>query len=147
MKGLTATPDRPFNPDSVVTLLSRLSSINMVKPLGKTAKPEYGLDAPSATITAVVSDTASTKVVTLKIGAKDASGNYPVISSDSTYYVSVAASYVEGFINATQDSFLVQPTPTPVAAPIEAPLAPLPTEPVTIQCTLDNFHRSRRLNP
>jgi hypothetical protein len=134
LKGLTPTPDRPFNPDSVVTLLSRLSSINMVKPLGKTAKPEYGLDAPTATVTAIVSDTASTKVITLKVGAKDADGNYPVISSDSTYYVSVAASYVEGFINATQDTFLVQPTPTPAAAPTEAPLAPptaVPTEPVT----------------
>lgn len=132
LKGLTA--DQQFNPDSAVTLLARLSSITMVKPLGKTAKPEYGLDKPTATVTVIMSDTASTKVFTLKIGAKDADSNYPVISSDSTYYVSVAGFNVDGYVTAKLDTFLVAPTPTPVAAPTEIPVATpalTPTEPVS----------------
>lgn len=131
LKGLTA--DQKPNPDSVVTLMARLGSITMVKPLGKTAKPEYGLDKPSATVTVVVSDTASTKVLTLKIGTKDADGNYPVISSDSAYYVSVAGFNVEPYATAKIDTFLVAPTPTLVAAPTVAPIATptlVPTEPV-----------------
>jgi hypothetical protein len=132
LKGLTA--DQSFNPDSAVTLLARLSSIMMVKPLGKTAKPEYGLEQPTATVTVILSDTASTKVFTLKIGTKDADGNYPVISSDSTYYVSVAGFNVDGYVTAKLDTFLVATTPTPVVAPTEIPVATptlTPTEPVT----------------
>jgi hypothetical protein len=134
LKGLTAHQE--FNPDSAVTLLARLSSLSMMKPLGKTAKPEYGLDKPGATVTVVVSDTASTKVYTLKVGTKDADGNYPVISSDSTYYVSMAGFNVEPYITAKIDTFLVAPTPTPVAtlAPTEPLTATTPitaTEPVT----------------
>jgi hypothetical protein len=132
LKGLT--PDQKFNPDSVVTLMARLGSISMVKPLGKTAKSEYGLDKPTATVTVIMSDTASTRVTTLKIGTKDADGNYPVISSDSTYYVSVAGFNVDGYVTAKLDTFLVVPTPTPVATPALAPVATptlAPTEPVT----------------
>jgi hypothetical protein len=132
LKGLTA--DQAFNPDSAVTMMARLSSITMVKPLGKTAKPEYGLDKPTATVTVILSDTASTKVTTLKIGTKDADGNYPVISSDSTYYVSVASYNVEPFVTAKIDTFLVAATPTPAAAPTVEPIATptlTPTEPVT----------------
>ena len=132
VKGITA--DQKYNPDSVVTLMARLGSISMVKPLGKTAKPEYGLDKPGATVTVVVSDTASTKVLTLKVGTKDADGNYPIISSDSTYYVSVAGFNVEPFTTAKIDTFLVTPTPAPAAAPTLPPVAPptlAPTEPVT----------------
>lgn len=139
LKGLTA--DQKFNPDSAVTLLARLSSISMLKPLGKTAKPEYGLDKPTATVTVVVSDTASTKVYTLKVGAKDAAGNYPVISSDSTYYVSVAAFNVEQFINADLATLLVQATPTPAATvpitPSTSGSVPLTTtEPITATAPL-----------
>ena len=136
LKGLTA--DQKFNPDSAVTLMARLSSLTMVKPLGKTAKPEYGLDKPTATVTVILSDTASTKVTTLKIGTKDADGNYPVISSDSTYYVSVAGFNVDGYVTAKLDTFLVAATPTPIATPTLEPVAPpaatatlAPTEPVT----------------
>ncbi|MBP7686685.1 MAG: DUF4340 domain-containing protein [Thermoflexales bacterium] len=127
LKGLTA--DQTFNPDSAVTLLARLSSITMVKPLGKTAKPEYGLDKPTATVTVILSDTASTKVSTLKIGTKDADGNYPVISSDSTYYVSVAGFNVDGYVTAKLDTFLVAAAPTPIAAPTLEPVTS--TAPVT----------------
>ncbi len=119
-----------FNQEELLSLLARLGSLNMQSPLGKQAKPEYGLDKPSATVTAVVSDTNATKVYTLKIGAKDGEGNYPVISSDSTWYVKVPGASVEPFITAKTETFLVQATPTP-----EAALPPTPTELPTLEAT------------
>ncbi|HTP07078.1 MAG TPA: DUF4340 domain-containing protein [Anaerolineae bacterium] len=121
-----------FNQQELLTLLATLGSLNMQSPLGKTAKPEYGLDKPSATVTVVISDANSSKVDILKIGAKDSAGNYPVISSDSTWYVTVPAGSVEPFINAKLDTFLVQPTPTPQGAlPAPTETLPMPTSPVT----------------
>ncbi len=116
-----------FDPNSVTTLLGRLSSLAMVKPLGKTDKPEYGLDKPMATVTVIVSATASTKVTTLRIGTKDKDGNYPVISSDSQYVVAVAGANLDPFVNASQDTFLIKATPTPNALSLPTPEAVLPT--------------------
>lgn len=121
-----------FNQQELITLLARLGSLNMQSPLGKTAKPEYGLDKPSATVTAMVSDTNATKTYMLKIGAKDSEGNYPVISSDSTWYVKVPAASVEPFINAKMETFLAQATPTPEGALSLTPtVLPAPEVPVT----------------
>ncbi len=117
-----------FNQQELMTLLARLGSLNMQSPLGKEARPEYGLDKPSATVTAVVSDTNATKVYTLKIGAQDSEGNYPVISSDSTWYVKVPGASVEPFINAKTETFLAQATPTP-----EGALPPTPTAIPTLE--------------
>jgi len=119
-----------FSETALTGLLGRLGSLTMISPLGKEAKPEYGLDKPSATVTVVVSDTNSTKAYTLKIGAKDSAGNYPVISSDSTWYVKMAGANVEPFITAKTDTFLVQATPTPTAA-----LPPAPTALPTLEAT------------
>src|SRR5512139_1074571 len=120
-----------FNQQELISLLARLGSFNMLSPLGKAAKPEYGLDKPSATVTAVVSNTAATKIYTLKIGAKDGEGNYPVISSDSTWYVKVSGASVEPFITARTETFLVQATPTP-----EGALPPTPAAIPTLEATL-----------
>ncbi len=114
----------------VPVMLARLGSLTMVRPLGKEAKPEYGLDKPSATVTVVVSETNSTRVYTLKVGAQDGEGNYAVISSDSTWYVRVASFNVEEFVNANAETFLVQPTPTP-----EGALPPTPEATPTIAAT------------
>ena len=130
MKNLPAGAQ--LNQQELLGLLARLGSLNMQSPLGKEAKPEYGLDKPSATVTAVVSETNASKVYTLKIGAKDGEGNYPVISSDSTWYVKVPAASVEPFVNARTETFLGQATPTPEGAPALAPtLLPAPQVPVT----------------
>ena len=123
-----------FNQQELITLLDRLGSLNMQSPLGKEAKPEYGLDKPSATVTAVVSDTNSTKVTILKIGAKDSAGNYPVISSDSTWYVTVPAASVEPFVNAKVDTFLVQATPAPQGI-LPSPAATLLTPQIPVTAT------------
>ena len=117
-----------FNQTAFTGLLGQLGSLSMISPLGKTAKPEYGLDQPSATVTLVVSQSNSSKVYILKIGTKDSAGNYPVISSDSTWYVKMAGSSVEPFINAKAETFLVQATPAPPSA---GTTQPTPEVPVT----------------
>jgi len=119
LKDLAA--DEQPNIDQPTVLIARLGSVTMLKPLGKAAKPEYGFEQPTAVVTVVVSDTASTKVKTLTIGSKDAEGNYPVISSDSPYYVSVSGFLLEQFVNANRASFLAQPTPTPTPASTVTP--------------------------
>jgi hypothetical protein len=126
MKGLPGGTQ--FNQTALTGLLGRLGSLAMISPLGKAAKPEYGFDKPSATVTVVVSDTNSTKVYTLKIGAKDSEGNYPAISSDSTWYVKVPAASVEPFLNAKTESFLVQPTPAPAGT--SQPIPPVTATPI-----------------
>ncbi len=123
-----------FNQQELSTLLAGLGSLNMQSPLGKEDKPEYSLDKPNATVTVVVSDTNNTKVTTLKIGTKDSAGNYPVISSDSTWYVTVPAASVEPFITAKLDTFLVQATPTPQGA-LPSPAATLPTPQIPVTAT------------
>ena len=131
MKNLPA--DAQFNAGALSGLIGRLSALNMQSPLGKTAKPEYGLDKPTATVTVVVSDVNASKTIILKIGAKDSDGNYPVISSNSTWYVTVPAGTVEPFINAKLDTFLMTATPTPSA--LTPPAAPLPTVVVPVTAT------------
>src|SRR5205814_2472331 len=50
-----------FNENNFTTRLTQLNSIQMTEPLGKQAKPEYGLDKPSATITITVQPTTTAK--------------------------------------------------------------------------------------
>jgi hypothetical protein len=117
-----------FNQQELLSLLAGLGSLNMQSPLGRTARPEYGLDRPSATVTAIVSDTNATKVYTLKIGAKDSEGHYPVISSEATWYVKVPAASVEPFINARMETFLAEAAPAPEGAlPPTLPATPAMT--------------------
>ncbi|MEZ4866541.1 MAG: DUF4340 domain-containing protein [Caldilineaceae bacterium] len=108
--------DETFNQNNLSSLLTRLTGLNMVKPLGKTAKPEYGMDALQATIT-VQSQPAGgqAKTTTLLIGAQlPESKNYVLKSSESDYYVEVASFSVENFVNRGRSDYLQAP-PTPAA--------------------------------
>ena len=134
MSGLSASEQ--FNSDSLVALLSRLSSLALSSPLGKQAKPEYGMDKPSATVTLAVKDpTGITKSITLRIGAKDSTDNsYVVISSESPYYVRVSGFQVDGFVTQTREKFLATPTPAPTS---EAPPAVEVTPTAEVTPTLE----------
>jgi hypothetical protein len=124
MSGLAA--DEVFNANNLTSLLSRIASLRMNQPLGKTAQPEYGLDEPAAVINVTTTITGTgesptTQTVTLRIGAKDESGeNYFVSSSESEYYVKVPAFGVEDFVTRTRADF-VQPPATPTATPEVTP--------------------------
>jgi len=103
------------------TLLSRAASVSMLAPLGKTEKADYGLADPSAIVTLTTeSEDGGAKTYTLLVGAQlGEDQGYVVKSSESPYYVRVAAYAAEEFIEASRDRFLVQPTSTPEATPSE----------------------------
>ena len=108
-----------FNQNNLTSLVTRLSGFNMVKPLGKTAKPEYGMDSPSATITIVAQPVGGeAKTTTLAIGQPiTGTQNYVAKSSDSEYYVEVASFSVENFVNRGRADYLTQPeVTTPITA-------------------------------
>ena len=113
LQDLTST--EKFNPDSVVTLLSHLTNLQMMLPLGKTAKPEYGLDKPLAVLTVEAQTDSGVKTTVLTVGAKDPTDNsYVIGSSDSPYYVRTAQFSVDEYVTKTRDGFLIlPPTPTP----------------------------------
>ena len=114
MKDLAA--DETLNENNVTGLASRVSSLRMLRPLGKTEQSEYGLQEPLAVVTAQTRDEAgNTKTYTVRVGAKSGEDNsYVVLASESPYYVRVSEYTMEDFVEKVRDDFLeLPPTPTP----------------------------------
>jgi hypothetical protein len=114
MKGLAA--DETLNENNVTSLVNRASSIQLLRPLGKTEQDEYGLQEPSAVVTVQTSDEErGVQTYTLRVGAQSEEDNsYVVSSSESPYYVRVADYTVKNFVERVRDDFLeLSPTPTP----------------------------------
>lgn len=107
-----------INSDAIVTLLARLTNLQMIEPLGRTLKPEYGMDTATALVVDLKTDS-GTKTLLLTIGAKNPTDNsYVIISSDSPYYVRTSQFNVEGFTTSNRTSFLtLPPTPVPTVEP------------------------------
>ena len=88
--------------------MGRAASTTMKKPLGKKEQDAYGMDQPNAVVTLETAD----RTVTLTVGAKDADdASYVVKSSESDYYVHVAATSVTALVENGRDAFVKQPTP------------------------------------
>jgi hypothetical protein len=118
MKGLA--PDETLKENNVKSMVARISSLRMLRPLGKTEQDDYGLEEPSAVITVQTRDEeGNTKTYTLRVGAKSEEDNsYVVISSESPYYVRVSEYTVRDFVERTRDDFVELPqTPTPEPTP------------------------------
>ncbi|MBN2004589.1 MAG: DUF4340 domain-containing protein [Anaerolineae bacterium] len=97
----------------VTEIVTKASQVTILRPLGKTEKPEYGMSAPLATVTLTAAD----KTYTLKVGAQDPTdSSYIVSSSESPYYVAVASYGVSPLVNNTYESFLETPA-TPTTTP------------------------------
>ena len=114
MKDLAA--DETLNENNVKSLVSRVSSLQMLRPLGKTEKDEYGFQEPSAVVTVQTRDEAGTvETHTIRLGAKDDEDNsYVMVSSESPYYVRMSDYAVKDFVEKVRDDFLeLPPTPTP----------------------------------
>jgi hypothetical protein len=114
MKGLAA--DETLNENNVTGLASRVASLRMLRPLGKTERDDYGLKEPNAVVTVETRDgEGNTKAYTIRVGAKsDEDNSYVMISSESPYYVRVSEYTVKDFVERTRDDFLeLPPTPTP----------------------------------
>ncbi len=108
---------------TVQTLLARLSALAMTRPLGTTADPAWGL-APAKTTVTIGTQPAQGegKTYTLLIGARDAAANaYYVKSSESPYYVQVAAVSLDEFTGKGISDFIATPTPAPAASSTPAP--------------------------
>lgn len=131
-----ATADEPVAPANINTLIDRIATLNLHTVLGKSEAPEYGFDAPLATLTVTTSDattattSAATKTTTLVVGAKDEETNtYYLKSSDSEFYVRLAAFTGDEFVNKQRSDFMVQSTEaTPDSSP-DSSVAPEATEP------------------
>jgi len=114
MKDLAA--DETLNENNVTGLASRVASLRMLRPLGKTEQDDYGLKEPNAVVTVETRDAeGNTKAYTIRVGAKsDEDNSYVVISSESPYYVRVSEYTVKDFVEKVRDGFLeLPPTPTP----------------------------------
>ena len=102
-------------------LVSQLAGLQMVRPLGKQAKAEYGLATPRATATLTLAGTQGiTQTITVDVGALDeAAGAYTVKSSGSEYYASVGKYAVQDLVDQTRAGLLVASTPegTPAVSP------------------------------
>jgi hypothetical protein len=116
MQGLQA--GETFDTSKATTILNSVSTLHMVQPLGKTVKPEYGLEQPLATLKVATTD----KVVVLMVGAPSSDGNsYVVRSSESPYFVNVSKYSLSNLVDKGRDWFLVQPTPVPTLEPGATP--------------------------
>ncbi|MCA9553866.1 MAG: DUF4340 domain-containing protein [Myxococcales bacterium] len=89
----------PLNTATVEDLVRKARTLNLETPAGKTSKPEYGLDAPLATVTLTTGTSTvagapppTTEKVVVQVGKKlDAENQYFVKTSKSDYVVRVAA--------------------------------------------------------
>jgi len=113
MKDLPAS--EPLDQSKVSTLIGRAGNVYIQRPLGKTAKAEYGLDAPAATVTVQSTDAeGKSNTYTIQVGAQSADGaSYVLFCSASPYYALVADYSVEEMLTWTQKDFLILPEPTP----------------------------------
>ena len=101
-----------LNSEAVTTIVNRVTSIILLRPLGKTEDPAYGLDEPLATVTLEAGE----RTVTLLVGSQHPDDNsYAIKVSESPYYVRVAGQGFQALVENTRDSFIQQPTPTPEA--------------------------------
>ena len=125
-----AAPGEPIASANISTLIDRLVRLNLHSVLGKSESPDYGLATPLATLTVTTSEpttgttTAETKTTTFVVGAKDEENSaYYFKSSDSDFYVRLAAFTGDEFVNKQRSDFMVQAeTPTEGATPQSGPV-------------------------
>ena len=104
---------------TVQSLVRKVSSLRLLRPLGKEELDSYGLKQPAAVITIVTNDGDSSSAErVLRIGAKDAQDEgFVVKSSESPYYVVVAGDAVQDFLEQGSNDLLeAPPEPTPEPA-------------------------------
>ena len=122
LEGLAA--DEQLDTSKITTLLTRIGSVRLVNPLGKTDKPEYGMSEPQATVTLETKDAeGAVKDYTLQLGAKDDQGNYAFKSSDSEYYVQIAGFTGDDLVKEARADYIQQPESS-VPAESAPPAAP-----------------------
>lgn len=160
--------DETFDPASVTSLLSKISTVRLAEPIGQETDPAWNMDDPAAKITVTVAETATTaaeddetdavlpsadellpesstpdvaatppstttepteepptveKIYELRLGQQLDEDGYPLISSESEYYVKVSTSTAEGLLNLAREDFLVDEPATDAATETPGPTA------------------------
>ncbi|MCL4506963.1 MAG: DUF4340 domain-containing protein [Chloroflexi bacterium] len=121
MKGLNS--GETFDAAKITSMVGQITPLSLIRPLGQSLKPEFGLTSPAATITLTLQPTAtvSIKPVVIQIGMKDSAENsYTVASNESPYYVRVGSYELDAFVTSSRQSFLKLP-PTAVPTPTSTP--------------------------
>ena len=105
---------------SVTALVTRVSSIRMIEPLGQTDQEVYGLGDPAAVLTVQTQDAdGATRTHTLYVGAREEeSDSYYLKVAENPYYVRVSSYTARDWAEKSREGFLViPPTPTPEPTP------------------------------
>jgi hypothetical protein len=108
--------DETLNTGSVTSLVSRATSVRMLRPLGTESMLSYGMDAPQAVLVLQARSPEGTSTTyMLHVGSKsDEDNSYVVKSSDSPYYIRVSEFTAKDWVEKDRQGFLeVPPTPTP----------------------------------
>jgi hypothetical protein len=116
--------DETLNEGEVSSLVTRISSIRMQRPLGQAEDPAYGMGDPQAVVTVGTRDEeGATATQTLVVGAQDATDStYVIKASTSPYYVRVTGYTVQDFVQEARTDLLQQP-PTPTVEATATPQA------------------------
>lgn len=120
LQGLTS--GETLNAQSIQDLLNAASNVRLVRPLGKTEDPAFGLAEPSAVVTLVANAEGGDKTYTLTVGAQDPGDKtYVVKSSESPYFVRAGEFGLKDLVEKQREGFLeLPPTALPVATPAPA---------------------------
>lgn len=106
----TLEEDETLDQAQVRTVLRRAAAVTMKRPLGRDEQTTYGMDAPNAVVTLQTPN----RTATLYVGAEDPDdASYVVKSSESDYYVHVAATGVSALVENGREAFIQEPTPQP----------------------------------
>lgn len=99
------------------SLLSAFTNLNLVEPVSKSIKPEFGLDKPAASITfSYVNESGEQATDELLIGNTIENGNYYVKWSGSDYVFLVSGYNAERILNLKSSDYSTVPaTETPAA--------------------------------
>lgn len=103
--------DEEIAPGKASGLVRNACNLTVQTPLGTSAEPSYGLDAPLAVVTL---ETASGETHEIRVGAKGPEGtSYTVKYDGSPFYVRVAEFNVSAMVENAREDFLAVPaTPT-----------------------------------
>jgi hypothetical protein len=117
MPGLAA--GETLSTKDVESFVNAVTSVRLLRPLGKSEDPAYGLAQPAALVTILAKTGDQGKTYTLAVGAQDPDDkSYVVKSSESPYYVRVAEYTAQDWLQRTREGF-PQATLTPGVTPVE----------------------------
>lgn len=131
----------PLKKSVIDDLVRKASTINLEEPVGKTEKPEHGLDVPQATVTLITGTSTITgkmpeemKTDVVKVGHKlDKESRYFVKSTTSQYVVQAAAWAMDPLVQKTNKDLIETPADKDAHKDEKkpAPTAPLKIAPPT----------------